>query len=256
VADQQVAERDGRLRVGRVMSATLDLLATHRRACGVLFLVFAALNLIGEIIAERGGGQSGSVRFQDVVQAGVVALVSVALVRTLLGASPRWRLDGGALIFAASDFSCSLVLPFWTGAGGFALSPGAGLAGFVLGGAAWIAAGLAIWHVYIRISLWTYGQAVGARGISIADSWRGMRGATWAIIGASILLAILPSHVPSLLLDALAPNPRPGLEKTLALILDAAFGAWFSLAVVAIPAAVYRLRAGRSGPGAVAELFD
>jgi hypothetical protein len=42
----------------------------------------------------------------------------------------------------------------------------------------------------------------------------------------------------------------------LAMILDAGFGAWFSLAVVAVPAAVYRLRAGRSGPGAVAELFD
>jgi hypothetical protein len=254
MADQQVVGREGRLRVGQVVSATLDLLATHRRACGLLFLVFVALNLIGELIPGRAG--SGPVGLKDAAQAAVVALVSVAVVRTLLGASLRWRLDRGALIYAAADFSCSLVLPCWTTAGGFVLAPGAGLVGFVVGGAAWIGAGLAIWHVYIRISLWTYGQAVGARGISIADSWRGMRGATWAIIGASILLAILPSHVPQILLGALVPSPKPGLETVLAMILDAGFGAWFSLAVVAVPAAVYRLRAGRSGPGAVAELFD
>lgn len=244
----------GRLRVGRVARAALSLAGGAARPLSLIWLGMAAINFVGSGVAAAtvGSAQTGVIHnLTDLAEAAGVAVLSMAAVRTMLGAPSVWRPDRGGRTFAAVDVASSLAIWLW-----YAVEPTldatpAGLAG----SAVWIAGGLAVWWVFIRIALWTYAQAIRERGMTIGASWRRMRGTAWAIVGSSTLLAILPNQAVEMLLRFFGPL-FPGLGAWFAAAaIEALSSAAFSLMIVAVPAAVYRLRGG-AGDDTVATVFD
>jgi hypothetical protein len=123
----------------------------------------------------------------------------------------------------------------------------------VLKVALWVAGGLAVWWVFIRIALWTYAKALREPGVTLEGSWRRMRGAAGAILGASVALAVLPGQGIELLTQL--PTNLQGAARLAMGVLSAAGSAAYSVMIVAIPAAVYRLRGG-ARDDALARVFD
>jgi len=253
--DPNLSGAVGRLGVFRAAGAALDLLRAHARPMALFWLVIVALNVAGALArraAPAAAGPLGDLAL-NLGESVPVAFITLAMARTLLGAPAPWRLDRRGLVFSAFDLASSLVLWAWYWAGDFAGGLGTPLA--VLGGRAlWIAAGLAIWQISIRSSLWIFAQAARDPRMTLVESWRRMRKAAFAVLGASTLLAVVPDQFVAFAL-ALFPASAAGEAGWWAAIVASAMGgAVFSVTITAVPAAVYRLRGGPEGD--LAQVFD
>jgi len=244
----------GWLRVGRLVETTVTLVGGAWPRLWPIAALFAAVNVVGafaDMAAARVGAPPQLLTGSSWIQAVVTALLTLAAVRTMLGAAHVWRPDRGGLIVAAMDFLGSLLIQAWYRLGD-ALSQD-GLAAAMAGRLVWIAVGLAIWWLYIRSTLWIYGAGLGERGMTLRESWRRMRGAAAAMVGASTLLAILPDQTVQMLTGLF--DPQDGGPARIALIaVGALSSALFSLMIISVPAAAYRLRGGAAGD--VAHVFD
>jgi hypothetical protein len=244
----------GHLRVGRLVEATVALVGGAWPRLWPIAALFAAVNVIGafaDLGAARAGLSPQILTASSWIQAALTALLTLAAVRTMLGAAHVWRPDRGGLVLAGMDFLGSLLIQGWYRLGDV-LGQG-GVAGVVAERLVWVAAGLAVWWLYIRSTLWIYGAGVREPGMTLRESWRRMRGAATAMVGASTLLAILPDQGAQLLTGLFDP-PGGGLGRTALITVDALFSALFSLMIISVPAAAYRLRGGEAGD--VAHVFD
>lgn len=249
----RLSDVSGRLRPGRLINVTLAMISAHRRAVLAVWALFAAVNLAGTIASPDG---TDAFAPMGLLEGAVIAAISLGLVRSLGDVAPAWRLAPRGLIFIAMDFASSMGLGLWYAAGDLVdRVTGAGLGGDLAGLALLAVGGLLAWRVFVGLALWTYGHAYDAPPISIPDSWRGVRGAVGAVIGATAILAILPTEGVLWLMDWAGLGSRGAAGWWAYAVIEAGLLAWFSVAVVSVPAALYRLRRGRGG-GALAEVFD
>jgi hypothetical protein len=246
--DRGLKDATDRLHVGRVMRETLSLVARTAGPLARVWLAMAVVNFVGDLLEGQGAVEEGARLAVGVGEAIVVGVCSMAAVRTMLQVPGAWRLDRGGLTFAAVDMASSLALMAW-----YAATPTIESHLAVLKVALWVAGGLAVWWVFIRIALWTYAKALREPGVTLEDSWRRMRGAAGAILGASVALAILPGQGIELLTQQ--PASLQGAARLAMGLLSAAGSAAFSVMIVAVPAAVYRLRGGAQGD-ALARVFE
>jgi hypothetical protein len=243
----------GRLKPGRLVDVALGMVLAHRRTVLFVWALFVAVNIACTLAAPDAGQPFTPL---GLLQSLVIAAISLGLVRTLAGVEPAWRLGVRGLIFMAMDVASSIGLALWYEAGhAMHGATGGGVAGEAVGLILAVLGGLLVWRVFVGLTLWGYGHAYDAPPLSLQDSWRGSRGAAGAVIGATVLIAILPMEGAILLLDWSGLAHGGGASWYLYVVLEACLLAWFSTAVVTLPSAFYRLRRGRGG-GALADVFD
>jgi hypothetical protein len=256
--DMRRSDVSGRLQLGRLLGVSLAMLSAHRRTVLGVWGLFTAVNIAVMLASPDGTSAFTPLSLMESV---LIAAISLGLVRSLTDVTPAWRLGPRGVIFIAMDFASSMGLGLWYEAGDMVnrvagrLSPDAALFGATVGLAFLAVVGLAVWAVFVGLALWTYGHAFDAPRISIRDSFRGARGAVGAVIGATAVLAVLPTEGALLLMNEAGLGQAGGLGWWVYIGLEAGLLAWFSTGVVTVPAALYRLRRGRRG-SAVAEVFD
>jgi hypothetical protein len=248
----------GRLQLARLLSVVLAMISTHRKTVLGVWLLLSAMNVAISVAAPNGMSAFAPLSLLESV---LVAAISLGLVRALADVTPAWRLGIRGAIFIAMDFASSMGLGLWYRLGEVinrataSLSPETGLAVDVAGLALLTAAGLVAWSIFVSLALWTYGHAFDAPPITVLESWRGARGAVGAVIGVTVLIAVLPTEGAQWLMGWAEIGQRGAASWWFYVVLEAGLLAWFSTAVVTVPAAFYRLRRGRRG-SAVAEVFD
>jgi len=248
-------DASGRLRVGRVIQVTSSLVGSAWPRLWVVFAAMVTLNLAGsvaDLAASRAGLGQPALITSNFVQAALIAGLSLASVRTMFGAPGVWRLDRGGLVLAGMDFASSVLLWLWYRAEDVFAGAG-GPIPVLLHRAAWVCAGLMVWWLFIRSTLWIFGAGL-REPMTLRESWRRMRGAGFAVFAASVVLGVLPNQVVDIVLDVVVTGKDGVLIRSATVAIDALASAAFSLAIIAVPAAAYRLRGGDEGD--VAHVFD
>jgi hypothetical protein len=220
----------------------------NARALLPVGLAYAAFTVIAEQAATRMGltEPSASVGFltYGLLSGAVGAVLSGLTLRTLLlPAGRRFRLEPGLLAYVAVVTVAGLVMnmamlgyaagmPTETQA---VADPSAALGRSL---AIMVAFFVGLW-LWLRLTLWPVGLAVGDRDMRPGRSFRLMAGAVWPVIFGSMILGIGPFFV-----YAIALYQSQAQGNLWGSIIGAPFLAFFAMSTAAVSGEAYRQRVG------------
>jgi hypothetical protein len=211
-------------------------------AFGSVWPLWSVLTLVNAIAAAAGEGAGGLGQLPGLIGSVVAAaLVSGVAIRLLLGRGlAAWKPDPGLVVYSG------VVALLGAGPAVLALvaqppvqnASQAALSSYTTTAALAAVAGLAIFWVGARLSLWPIGRLLGTAEMTPGRSWRLMRGVVLRYAMATILLA-----APVIILDIMVSMLTKAQGHLIGQIAATPLTSLVTLLAAAVAAEVYRSRA-------------